>query len=288
MGGMDGLRRIVSTNHQHRVWSTTFAKAKVESGVGHAQKTPLQGKKFETLAEAQAFLDQWEERWADTRIHGAMKRQVATMFAEEKPALLPLPLEPFRYYRYGERTVHLDGCVEVEAAYYSAPPGWIGKSVQVQWNDQHVRLLNPRDGQLLREHLRQPRGGRRVAELDKPAQTPLGTLKLLNRAATAGKNIGALCRAMHEREGQATVRRILGLLSLAKKYGAATCDEACEMGLETGAGDYRFVRRYLERRTPAPVSLRQIDPIIRQLTLYRELIEQRETHPLSTKQENPS
>ena len=44
------------------------------------------------------------------------------MFAEEQPTLGPLPLEPFRYYRLGERTVHLDGCVEVEAAYYGAPP----------------------------------------------------------------------------------------------------------------------------------------------------------------------
>ena len=53
------------------------------------------------------------------------------MFAEEKPSLLPLPLEPFRYYQYGERTVHLDGCVEVEAADYSAPPRWIGRRIQV-------------------------------------------------------------------------------------------------------------------------------------------------------------
>jgi len=73
--------------------------------------------RFESLEEAQAYLDRWEERWADTRIHGTTKRQVAAMFAEEKPHLLPLPLEPFRYYQYGERVVHLDGCVEVEAAY---------------------------------------------------------------------------------------------------------------------------------------------------------------------------
>jgi len=33
------------------------------------------------------------------------------MFVEEKPALLPLPVEPFRYYLYGERTVHPDGCI---------------------------------------------------------------------------------------------------------------------------------------------------------------------------------
>jgi transposase len=91
-------------------------KGKVEAGVGHAQKTPLKGQRFESLEEAQAYLDQWETRWADTRIHGTTKRQVAAMFAEEKPHLLPLPLEPFRSYQYGERTVHLDGCVEVEAA----------------------------------------------------------------------------------------------------------------------------------------------------------------------------
>jgi hypothetical protein len=47
--------------------------------------------------------------------HGTTKRQVAAMFAEERPALGSLPLEPFRYYRFGVRTVQLDGCVEVEA-----------------------------------------------------------------------------------------------------------------------------------------------------------------------------
>ena len=88
-------------------------KGKVESGVGHAKKTPLKGVRFESLEEAQAHLDRWETRWADTRIHGTTKRQVAAMFAEEKPSLLPLPVEPFRYYQYGDRVVHLDGCVEV-------------------------------------------------------------------------------------------------------------------------------------------------------------------------------
>jgi transposase len=97
-------------------------KGKVESGVGHAQRTPLRGLRFESVKEAQAYLDRWEANWADTRIHGTTKRQVAAMFAEERPALRPLPLEPFRYYQYGERTVHLDGCVEVDAAYYGAPP----------------------------------------------------------------------------------------------------------------------------------------------------------------------
>ena len=42
-------------------------KGKVESGVGHAQKTPLKGQRFESLDLAQAYLDRWETRWADTQ-----------------------------------------------------------------------------------------------------------------------------------------------------------------------------------------------------------------------------
>src|SRR5689334_18081291 len=160
-------------------------KGKVERGVGHAKNTPLKGLRFESLQEAQTYLDHWEERWADTRIHGTTKRQVAAMFAEERPALQPLPLEPFRYYQYGVRTVHLDGCVEVEAAYYGAPPGWVTRSVQVQWDSYRVRLLNPQTGELLREHLRQARGGHRIQDQDRPKQTPLGVLQLLARADKA-------------------------------------------------------------------------------------------------------
>jgi hypothetical protein len=244
------------------------------------QKTPLKGLRFESLEDAQAYLDRWEERWADTRIHGTTKRQVAAMFAEERPALLPLPLEPFRYYQYGERTVHLDGCVEVEAAYYGAPPGWIGRRVQVQWNATHVRILDPLTSRLLREHLRQQRGRHRIKDEDRSLRTPLSTKQLLHRAEKAGTQIGALCQAMHRKHGEVAVRRILGVLSLAKKYGVASANDACAMALETGTCEYHFVRRYLEHNPQLPLSLRQVDPLIRQLTLYRDLIENR------TRQEN--
>jgi len=249
-------------------------KGKVESAVGHAQKTPLKGLRFETIEEAQAYLDRWEERWADTRIHGTTKRQVALMFAEEKPVLRELPLEPFRYYRFGKRTVNLDGCVEIEAAYYSAPPGWIGRQVQVQWDEMRVRVL-ANNGSLLREHVRTRRGFHRIPEQDQPPRTPRTTEALLRRAHHAGTNIGSLCEQIHRTDGEPGVRRILGVLALARKHGSAVVDDAALTALELGVPSYRFVRRYLERRPQVPVTLRQIDPIIRQLTLYRDLIDQR-------------
>ena len=245
-------------------------KGKVERGVAHAQETPLKGMRFESLEEAQAYLDQWESRWADTRIHGTTKRQVAAMFAEEKPFLLPLPLEPFRYYQYGERVVHLDGCVEVEAAYYSTPPGWIGKLVNVQWDSLHVRILDPKNHQLLREHVRQQRGRHRIEPGDNPKKTPLTTVQLLARAARAGSYIGTFCDQIHRHEGELGIRHILGVLSLAKKFGPNAVEDACAAALELRVYEYRFVRRYLERQPP--LTLRQVDPLIRELTQYRDLI----------------
>jgi len=98
-------------------------------------------------------------------------------------------------------------------------------------------------------------------------------MQLLARADQAGSQIGALCRGMHRQEGEAAVRRIQGMLSLAKKYGVASVDDACGAALEIGVCNYRFVRRYLERHPQLPLSLRQVDPLIRQLTLYRDFID---------------
>jgi len=245
-------------------------KGKVESGIGHAQKTPLKGQRFESIQEAQTYLDNWELRWADTRIHGTTKRQVAAMFAEEKPSLLPLPIEPFRYYQYGERVVHIDGCIEVEAAYYSVPPGWIGKLVNVQWDFLHIRILDPKTHQLLREHVRQQRGRHRLHGGDQPKKTPFTTVQLLARAKRAGPQIGAFCEGIYRHQAEAGIRRILGVLSLAKKYGAAAVEDACTAALDLRIYEYRFIRRFLERQPR--LTLRQVDPLIRQLTLYRDLI----------------
>ena len=249
-------------------------KGKVESAIDHTQGA-LKGLRFEALEAGQAYLDRWDTRWADTRIHGTTKRQVAAMFAEERPALQPLPLEPFRYYQFGTRTVHLDGAVEVEYAYYPAPPGWLGHEVRVQWDGVHVRLLDPATGTLLREHRRQAPGRRASSPEDRPTRTPPTTLTLLAQATRAGARIGTLCEAIHRHDGEAGVRRILGVLSLVKQHGPAVVEDACAAALECEVATYRFVRRYLERHPAAPLTLRQVDPLIRQLTLYRDLLQGR-------------
>jgi hypothetical protein len=74
-------------------------------------------------------------------------------------------------------------------------------------------------------------------------------------------------------EGEAGVRRILGVVSLAKRHGPTVIEDAAKAALDFGIPTYRFLRRYLERRPPVPLTLRQVGPLIRQLTLYRDLID---------------
>jgi hypothetical protein len=147
--------------------------------------------------------------------------------------------------------------------------------LRVQWDELYVRLLDPKTGQLLREHVRQKRGWYRIRPEDHSKRTPLRVSQLLWRASRAGAHIGTLCEAIHRQQGEVGVRRILGVLSLAKEYGAAAADEACAAALEMGVAEYRFVRRYLERCPQAPLRLQQVDPLIRELVQYRDLINHR-------------
>ena len=71
------------------------------------------------------------------------------------------------------------------------------------------------------------------------------------------------------------VRRILGVLSLAKRFGPVRVEEACTEAVALGVREYHFVRRYLERQLDLPLTLQQVDPLIRELQQYRDVIQLR-------------
>lgn len=247
-------------------------KGKVESAVGFAQRTPLAGKRFESLEDAQRHLDEWSTRWADTRIHGTTKKQVAAMFAEEKPALMRLPTEPFRYYQHGVRVVHLDGCVEVAKAYYATPPGMIGTQVHVRWDSRFVRIIDPKTGQLLREHQVTKPGHFRIPESDRSPRTPPQVAALLRRANGAGRHVGQLCEQIERSRHQWGARQIQGVLSLVKKHGFELVDDCCRVALEIEVPTYRLVNKLVKRPAMPNGVLQQTHEIIRQLNHYSDVI----------------
>ena len=124
-------------------------------------------------------------------------------------------------------------------------------------------------------------GSHRIKDEDRPKQTPPGTQHLLRRADRAGQQIGALCRRMYRRAGANRS---------APHSGRAGAGQEVRPGdggrcLRRGPGNRRvqllpFVRRYLERGPQLPLSLRQVDPLIRATHLISRL------HSKQNQQEN--
>src|ERR1700724_4580465 len=119
-------------------------KGKVERGVAYVRTNALKGRRFKSLAEENLFLSYWESSVADTRIHGTTRKQVAARFEEERPHLQPLPASLFPCFQEGRRSVHRDSYVEVQKAFYEAPPELIGREVWVRWDSRCVRIFNER------------------------------------------------------------------------------------------------------------------------------------------------
>jgi len=93
------------------------------------------------LDELNDYLARWNRTIARLRIHGTTRKQVYTHFLEvEKPQLKPLPPERFALFEIGTRTVHPDGHIQVEDAFYSVPYMLVGEEVKVQWDEHLVRV----------------------------------------------------------------------------------------------------------------------------------------------------
>jgi len=243
-------------------------KGKVESAVGYTQSTALKGRRFESHEEQNLFLQRWNERWAFTRIHGTTKRQVRAMFEEERPALMPLPPTRFEYYRIVERRVHGDAHIEVDGAYYSAPPRYVGTGVVVHVGRLWLRIIDPRSKQCVREHVTTDRGRRRTVESDLPKQTPPQVHRLIAHVGAAGPSARAFARAMESEHGALALRSLFGLADLIKRYGREHVDRACALAMSAGTIRLRFLRKALTLNT-IPSLLDQHD-VIESITTYRK------------------
>ncbi|MBK8915080.1 MAG: transposase [Phycisphaerales bacterium] len=61
-------------------------KGKVERGVDYVQENALKGRTFDSLADQNRYLAEWEAAVADTRIHGTTRQQVGRVFEQiERP-----------------------------------------------------------------------------------------------------------------------------------------------------------------------------------------------------------
>jgi len=263
-------------------------KGSVENAIKHTQGTALKGRKFENIEAQNTWLTHWEERWAAPRIHGRKKRQVLEMFREEQPHLRALPLEGFRYFKAGTRTVDDAGLAQVDGIYYSALPAPLRSEVQIRVYAGEIEI---RDGfgRLLRRHAKGERKGQFVLEEKDRIYNPTRqTAQLLGKAAKIGPKTEQLARTLFARLGRPGQRALYGLTNLPRTYPCAEIEAVCGRFLAADCVSYAAIRRALERQSAtaaAPAAdLAQEGPAIRAIAEYQSFWETHSrTNPVEEK-----
>ncbi len=253
-------------------------KGKVERGIGYVKDNALKGRTFGGLAEQNRHLAQWEGQVADGRIHGTTRRQVRKLFEEhEKPALLPLPAGSFPFFHEAQRSVHRDAHVEVEKAYYSVPPEYVGRRVWVRWDVRLVRVYSVRMEQIALHVRREP--GRFSADpahiaSEKISAVERGAGALLKRASMLGQHTRRWAEAMLQARGIRGVRVLQGLLVMAGRQGTGAIEQACELALTHSAYRLRDLRALFKRpQRQQRLAFADHHPLIRPMAHYGRIVQ---------------
>lgn len=223
-------------------------KGTVENAIQHTQSTALKGRRFETIEEQNAFLEQWETKWAAPRIHGSAKRQVEAMFQEERAHLGALPPQGFGYYTECERTVADDSCIRVDHSSCAARPAKIGSRVLVRLFERHVEIRDRHTLTLLRTHPRAQRPGSVLLPDDEwPFNPSRETRRILAQAGDIGEATLRLCQQWFEHEGRVGQRKLRGVVGLARRYPRRLIDPACAHALRENVRSYQSIKNLTER-----------------------------------------
>jgi transposase len=168
----------------------------------------------------------------------------------DRPALLPLPAEPYQYAEWRRARVALDYHIEVRRHFYSVPSRLIRQVVEVRITEQTIEVFHR--GVRVASHARSPVQHRHTTI---PEHMPSAhrryafwtPARLLAAAGKIGPSTVALCEAImrakpHPEQG---FRSCLGILSLARGYDPARLEAACRRGISIGATSYRSIASIL-------------------------------------------
>jgi transposase len=230
-------------------------KAKVEKGVQdveHRILAALRHRTFFTLAEANEaiarLLVQHNER-PFQKMPGSRR----TLFeALDKPALKPLPLEPYEYAEWQKARVNIDYHVAVEGHYYSVPYALVRREVEVRLTATVVEIFHK--GTRIASHFRSHHKGQHSTvsgHMPKPHQqylewTPERLVQWAQK--TGGETARAVETILSSRSHpQQGFRSCLGLMRLAKEYEPERLEAACARALALGSVSYKSVESILKK-----------------------------------------
>ena len=243
---------------QHRGFIADAARArhpkdkpKVERGVPYARERFFKGGEFSGLTDVRDQARRWCRDVAGLRIHGTTRRKPLLVFQdEERQALLPWDGQPYEMADWRNAKVHQDHHIQCRSALYSVPSSLCppGQKVEVRMDSKLVRIHYR--GQLIKTHLRQPKGGRATDPGDYPAELSAYTTRapdrIISKAAELGPAVAEFARRLFDGPMPwAKVRQGHKLLRIGERYTAQRLDAACRRALDVDLIDVRRVERIL-------------------------------------------
>lgn len=223
-------------------------KGIVEAGVKYLKNNFLPTRSFRSLADLNEQARRWVMQEAGVREHGSTREQPLVLFALEQPLLARLPAVTPDLGTWHKAVLHRDCHVQHDKAYYSAPYTLVGRTLWLRATDTVVALYE--DYRHVYTHLRAQRPGQRQTL---PQHLPPEAREFFARdrrwcLAQAGA-VGPRClelvgTLLGERIAE-RLRAAQGVLALAKRFGAARLEAACERALVHGSAHYRTIKTIL-------------------------------------------
>jgi transposase len=229
-------------------------KAKVEVAVQIVQRfvlARLRNRRFFSLAELNAAIRDCVMAINAKIMRGVGRSRNELLETLDRPALNALPTTPYNYARWKRARVAPDYHIEIAGHYYSVPSKLIREIVETRITSATVEIFHK--GQRVASHAfsavrhrhttiteHMPSAHRRYAEW-----TPA---KMMSEAAKVGSATVALFEAImkakpHPEQG---FRSCLGIIGLARSYGATRLEAASRRGNDIGATSYGSIASILK------------------------------------------
>jgi hypothetical protein len=165
-----------------------------------------------------------------------------------------LPPSRFDLFREALRQVHRDGHVQVQGAYYSVPPEYLGQAVWARWDGRLVRLFDRRMRPIT-VHAQQTPGRFSTQQAhivpEKISGIERGATWLLKQVDAIGPEAKAWAQSMLEQRGIQGVRVLMGLLGLAQRHAPLRIEQACRVAKSHGAYHLRSLRHLVTQDATA-------------------------------------
>ncbi len=205
-------------------------KAKVEAAVLVVERwilARLRHQRFYSLAELNAAIGELLKQLNDERPIrrlGVTRRRLLEEL--DRPALKPLPIEPYVFAEWRVRRVGIDYHIDVEGHFYSVPYHFARAEVEVRLTGRTIEIFAR--GERIAVHMRSSGNGKHTTLHDhmpsshrRYADWTIGRIR--RDAALIGPATAALCELILERRPhpEQGFRSCLGILRLARAFGVA-------------------------------------------------------------------